>query len=46
MKILITGGKGYIGKYLIEYLQKTHQVTSWDLLDGEDIFDDLFFCIV
>ena len=37
--ILVTGGRGFIGRHLIKELSKKHTVTSIDLKDGEDVRD-------
>ncbi|MEI6775114.1 MAG: NAD-dependent epimerase/dehydratase family protein [bacterium] len=40
MKILVTGGKGFVGKQLIEFLEKRDlSCVSYDLYDGEDLLD-------
>jgi nucleoside-diphosphate-sugar epimerase len=36
-KILVTGGKGFIGSKLIERLSKDNQVESFDVVDGQDL---------
>jgi UDP-glucose 4-epimerase len=40
LKILVTGGAGFIGRYLVNFLQNNHQVTIYDNLSNsskEDI---------
>lgn len=37
--ILITGGKGFIGSYLVEDLSKDNNVKVFDIQDGKDIKD-------
>lgn len=40
MRILITGGRGFIGTNLVPYLEGLgYEVEVWDLRDGKDIFD-------
>jgi len=40
MNILITGGKGFLGTYLVAYLKKKKLlVFTYDLYDGEDLLD-------
>jgi len=40
MKILVTGGKGAIGKRLISKLSELgHEPVSYDMVDGQDLFD-------
>ena len=40
MRVLVTGGKGFIGKHLCEILQlKGYNVQSYDIKDGQDILD-------
>jgi UDP-glucose 4-epimerase len=39
MKILITGSSGFVGQHLTQLLNKKHQVTGFDLKNGEDIFN-------
>lgn len=37
MKCIVIGGKGYIGKHLVYYLQKAgHQVTSYDIVESRE----------
>lgn len=38
-KIMITGHKGYVGKALVEALEKDYEIVGYDLLDGDDILD-------
>ena len=44
MKFLITGGKGFIGSYIVEQLSKDHQVTVFDSSDTYGILskEELF----
>ncbi len=37
MKILITGGKGFIGSHLVESLSKKHAIKIFDLKEGKDV---------
>ena len=37
MNILVTGAKGFVGTRLVKALQLIHNVTSYDLVDGQDI---------
>jgi UDP-glucuronate 4-epimerase len=37
MNILVTGAKGFIGTHLVKELSKSHNVFSYDLVDGQDI---------
>ena len=40
MRIIITGYKGFIGKYITELLQKSgHQLYLFDISDGIDLTD-------
>jgi len=40
MKILVTGGKGFIGLKLMDKLKKMgHEPVSYDIVDGQDLFD-------
>ncbi len=38
-KILITGGRGFLGRRLLERLTKDHQINTFDIIDGLDITD-------
>ena len=37
MKIVLTGHKGFIGQHYLEYIKDRHEVTTYDLLDGQDL---------
>ncbi len=37
MKIVLTGHKGFIGQHYLEYIKDRHDVTTYDLLDGQDL---------
>lgn len=40
MKILVTGGEGFVGKPLLERLKKQgHEVESFDLINGQDLLN-------
>tara|TARA_B100001057_G_scaffold406948_1_gene420556 strand:- start:864 stop:1721 length:858 start_codon:yes stop_codon:yes gene_type:complete len=39
MKIVLTGHKGFIGQHYLEYIKDRHDVTTYDLLDGQDLKD-------
>lgn len=39
MRILVTGGMGFIGNATINLLKKNHKVVSYDIQAGEDILD-------
>jgi nucleoside-diphosphate-sugar epimerase len=40
MKILVTGGKGYIGGLLVKRLAEAgHEVSTFDLVDGQSLLD-------
>ncbi len=39
MRILVTGGSGFIGSHLIKELSKEHEVINYDLKEGKDILD-------
>lgn len=40
MKILVTGGSGWVGAHLVNYLkEKRHDVTNYDIKEGFDITD-------
>ena len=40
MKILITGSKGFIGRYLLQEL-KNHQIVEFDKLLGNDVMNSV-----
>ena len=42
MKIIITGSEGFIGKELVNHLQKNHQILKLDLSLGHDLTDEKF----
>ncbi len=46
LKVLVTGGSGFIGSNLIPFLKRKYQVGCYDLKNGNDIFDDKFEAIV
>ena len=37
MKIVLTGHKGFIGQHYLAYIKDRHEVTTYDLLDGQDL---------
>lgn len=39
MKILITGSSGFVGNHLTNYLSEKHEIVSYDLKEGKDIFN-------
>ena len=41
MKLLVTGSAGFIGENLLPLLDN-HNVTTWDLIEGNDIFEEGF----
>ncbi len=42
MKIIITGSEGLIGKELVKYLSKNHEILKLDLVLGHDLTDEEF----
>jgi len=40
MKILITGSKGFVGTYLTKVMSQNHEVVSYDIIEGRDIFNE------
>ena len=39
MRIVLTGHKGFIGQHYLEFIKDRHDVTTYDLLDGQDLKD-------
>ena len=39
MRIVLTGHKGYIGQHDLEHIKDKHEVTTYDLVDGQDLKD-------
>ena len=39
MKIVLTGHKGFIGQHYHEHIKDKHDVTTYDMLDGQDLKD-------
>jgi len=39
MKIVLTGHKGFIGQHYYEHIKDKHDVTTYDMLDGQDLKD-------
>src|SRR5690349_11701032 len=39
MKILVTGGLGFVGSHLCKELEKEHEIIIYDLVSGDDIRD-------
>ncbi len=39
MKILITGSSGFVGTHLIKKLSEIHDIVSYDIKNGQDIFN-------
>ena len=42
MKIIITGSEGLLGKELVKYLEKNHDILKLDLILGHDLTDESF----
>src|SRR3972149_7263131 len=40
MKILITGSSGFVGKSLVNFLSRKHQIVKYDLKNGQDVLDE------
>jgi nucleoside-diphosphate-sugar epimerase len=39
MRIVLTGHKGFIGQHYLEHIKDKHEVTTYDLADGQDLKD-------
>jgi len=39
MRIVLTGHKGFIGQHYLKHINDTHEVTTYDLADGQDLKD-------
>jgi len=39
MKVLVTGGSGWLGSHLVSYLRNNHVVVNYDIKEGYDIRD-------
>ena len=39
MRIVLTGHKGFIGQHYLKHIQEQHDVTTYDLADGDDLKD-------
>lgn len=39
MRIVLTGHKGFIGNHYLDHIKDKHQVTTYDLADGQDLKD-------
>ena len=39
MRIVLTGHKGFIGQHYLEHIKDKHEVTTYDLVDGQDLKD-------
>ncbi len=39
MKIVLTGHKGFIGQHYLNHIKEQHEVTTYDLTDGQDLKD-------
>jgi len=39
MRVLVTGGSGFVGSHLIKELKKEHEVINYDIKEGKDILD-------
>jgi NAD(P)-dependent dehydrogenase (short-subunit alcohol dehydrogenase family) len=42
MKIIVTGSEGLLGKEIVKYLEKNHDVLKLDLVLGHDLTDESF----
>ena len=39
MRIVLTGHKGFIGQHYLDHIKDKHEVTPYDLVDGQDLKD-------
>ena len=39
MRIVLTGHKGFIGQHYLKHINDKHDVTTYDLADGQDLKD-------
>ena len=39
MRIVLTGHKGFVGNHYFNYIKDKHEVTTYDLADGQDLKD-------
>lgn len=39
MRIVLTGHKGFIGQHYLNHIKEQHEVTTYDLTDGQDLKD-------
>jgi len=39
MRIVLTGHKGFLGQHYLEHIKNKHEVTTYDLVDGQDLKD-------
>ena len=39
MRIVLTGHKGFIGHHYLKHIKDVHDVTTYDIIDGQDLKD-------
>ena len=39
MRIVLTGHRGFIGKHYLDHIKDQHEVTTYDIVDGNDLKD-------